>query len=66
MKRLMRSQSDRMFGGVCGGLADYWGLDPTLVRLAFVLLALAKGFGLVVYLLLLFLMPLESTASEEE
>jgi phage shock protein C len=65
-KPLTRSQQDRMIGGVCGGLADYLKLDATLVRLAFVLLAFAKGFGLLVYLILLVLMPLGSSAAEEE
>ncbi len=64
-KRLTRSQ-DRVIGGVCSGLADYLKLDPTLVRLAFVVLALAKGFGILVYLILLMLMPLGSSAAEEE
>ena len=39
--RLMRSETDKMVAGVCGGLADYMGVDPVLVRLAFVLLLLA-------------------------
>ena len=65
-KQLTRSQQDRMIGGVCGGLAEYFRLDPTLVRLAFVLLALADGFGLLAYFILLVLMPLGSPAAEEE
>lgn len=63
--RLMRTQSDRMIGGVCGGLARYLKLDPVLVRLAFVLLTLFKGIGLVIYLILLILMPLDSQISEK-
>ena len=51
--RLLRSETDKMLGGVCGGLADYLNIDPVLVRLAFVVLFLASGLGLVVYLLLL-------------
>ena len=65
-KQLTRSQQERMIGGVCGGLAEYFRLDPTLVRLAFVVLAFAKGFGLLVYLILLVLMPLGGSAAEEE
>jgi phage shock protein C len=65
-KQLTRSHQDRMIAGVCGGLAEYFKLDPTLVRLAFVVLAFAKGFGLLVYLILLVLMPLGSSAAEEE
>jgi phage shock protein C len=40
VKRLYRSRSDKMLAGVCGGLAEYFGIDPTIVRLLFVLLAL--------------------------
>lgn len=57
-KRLTRSKSDRLFLGVAGGLADYFNLDPVLVRLFFVLFGLAThGQALVVYLLLAILMP---------
>lgn len=44
--RLYRSRTDRMIGGVCGGLGEYLGVDSTLVRLFFVLLGLANGFGM--------------------
>lgn len=63
MDRLTRSQHDRVLGGVCGGLARTWQIDVTLVRLAFVLLALAGGTGILLYLLLLILMPLEGFAA---
>ena len=61
MERLTRSQHDRVLGGVCGGLARAWQIDVTLVRLAFILLALAGGTGLLLYFLLLILMPLEGS-----
>jgi len=56
-KKLTRSEKERILGGVCGGLAEYFGFDPTLVRLAFVLLALAGGVGLLVYIVLWIIMP---------
>lgn len=56
-QQLVRSESDRMIGGVCGGLADYLNIDPVLVRLAFVLLGLASGIGLPIYLILWVVMP---------
>jgi phage shock protein PspC (stress-responsive transcriptional regulator) len=56
-KKLMRSQSDRMLFGVCGGLADYLNIDTVLVRLFFVLFALSTGWGFLVYILLGILMP---------
>ena len=57
-KRLMRSRGDAIFLGVAGGLADYFDVDPVLVRLIFVLIGLASfGKGMLVYLLLAILMP---------
>ena len=50
--QLRRSGTDRMAGGVCGGLADYSGIDSLLWRVGFVALTLAGGAGVVVYLLL--------------
>jgi phage shock protein C len=60
--RLVRTQNDRMIGGVCGGLGRYLNLDSTLVRLAFVLFTLAGGAGVLIYLILLIVMPLDSTS----
>jgi phage shock protein C len=58
-KKLVRSRDNRMIAGVCGGLAEYFQIDPVLVRLAFVLLTIYGGAGPLVYLLLAILMPLE-------
>ncbi len=55
--QLRRSGTDRMAGGVCGGLAEYSGIDPLLWRVGFVGLTLAGGAGVLVYLLLWVLMP---------
>ena len=61
MRRLYRSRSNRMLAGVCGGLANYFNIDPTIVRVLFVLLALPGGVpGTLVYLLLWVLIPEES------
>jgi len=54
---LRRSCSDKMLGGVCGGLAEHTGIDSLVWRVGFVALALAGGAGFVVYLLLWVLMP---------
>ncbi|WP_091941675.1 PspC domain-containing protein [Trujillonella endophytica] len=54
---LRRSRSDKMAGGVAGGLADYSGIDPLLWRVGFVALTLAGGTGILVYLLLWVVMP---------
>ena len=59
MKRLYRSRSEEMIAGVCGGLADYLNVDPTVIRLVFLLLLFAGGGGLFIYLILWVIMPLE-------
>jgi phage shock protein C len=59
VKRLYRSREDRMFGGVCGGLGEYLAVDPTLVRILFIILALAGGPGLLAYIIMLFVVPEE-------
>lgn len=56
-----RSRRNRMLAGVAGGVAEHLGLDPFVVRLAFIVLALAAGFGVVGYLLLWVLVPSEPT-----
>ncbi|WP_372530161.1 PspC domain-containing protein [Ekhidna sp.] len=57
-KRLFRS-NDRMLGGVCAGIAEYLGWDPTLVRIAYIILSIASiGFpGMLVYIILWIIMP---------
>jgi phage shock protein C len=67
-KKLYRSRTDRMLWGVCGGLARYFGIDSTLVRLIAVLLIFAGGSGIVAYLVLAIIVPLEGSqaATPEE
>ena len=48
-KRLYKARGHRMVCGVCGGIAEYFGVDPTIVRLAFVLLCFGWGSGLLAY-----------------
>ncbi|HOG46372.1 MAG TPA: PspC domain-containing protein [Anaerolineae bacterium] len=60
MKKLYRSRDERMVAGVAGGIAQYFGIDPTLVRLAFAAATLAGGgSGLLAYIVLAMVMPLE-------
>jgi phage shock protein C len=63
-KKLYRSRTDRMVGGVCGGLGKYLGLDATVLRLIAVLLFVLTGLipGLVAYLILMAIVPLEPEA----
>ena len=64
--QLRRSRTDSMAGGVCGGLADYSGIDSLLWRVGFVGLTIAGGAGIVVYLLLWVLMPPAPLAPGEQ
>ncbi len=57
MKKLYRSKTDEMIGGVCGGLAEYLGVDPTIIRLAFVILFFAGTGGFWLYIILWIVMP---------
>ena len=58
-KRLYRSQKDQQIAGVCGGVAEYLGVDPTLVRLLWVIFAIAGGPGLLLYIIMWAIVPLE-------
>jgi phage shock protein C len=58
-KRLFRSRKERMIAGVCGGIGEYFGIDPTIVRLLFVLGILMGGPGLLAYLILMIVVPEE-------
>ncbi len=63
-RRLMRS-NNKMIAGVCAGLADYMGLDPTVVRVAYVLLTIFTIFsGVILYIILWLIMPQEGTIQE--
>ncbi len=64
-KQLTRSRSDYMLGGVCAGLGRYFGIDPTIVRLIFVLLAISGGSGVLLYLVLWIAIPREDQAASQ-
>jgi len=57
-RQLFRSQRNKKIGGVCGGLAEYFDIDPVLVRVAFIIITLAWGFGLLMYIILWIIVPL--------
>lgn len=57
MKQLCKSNTNRKIAGVCGGIGEYYGIDPTLVRLGFVVLSLLAGGGLAVYIIAAIIMP---------
>jgi phage shock protein C len=61
-RKLYRSQTNRMVAGVCGGLAEYFNVDATLIRILFVVLTVFGGAGLVLYLAMWILVPDASKA----
>jgi len=66
-KRLYRSEHDRVIAGVCGGLGQYFDIDPTLIRVVFVILLIATGVFplLIIYLVMAIVVPLESKPYQE-
>lgn len=57
-KKLFRSRKDRIIGGVCAGMAQYFEIDPIIVRLIFLALLLA-GFGFIIYIIAWIFIPLK-------
>lgn len=60
-QRLMRSSTDKVIAGVCGGLAHYFGIDPVIVRLIMVALVFAGGVSILIYPILWLVMPTNAT-----
>ena len=60
-KKLMRSSRDKKIGGVCAGLADYFDLDPTIVRVVWLLAIFFAGTGFLIYIILWIALPLAPT-----
>ena len=56
-KRLYKSRENRMLDGVCGGIAEYFNIDPTIVRLGWVIFSLAGGSGVLAYIIALIIIP---------
>jgi phage shock protein PspC (stress-responsive transcriptional regulator) len=66
VKRLYRSRKERMLGGVCAGLGEYLRVDPTLLRLLFILFTLMGGQGILAYLILWVIVPDEPIVLSNE
>ncbi|MCX6150019.1 MAG: PspC domain-containing protein [Ignavibacteriales bacterium] len=61
-KKLYRSRTDKMLGGVCGGLGEYFEFDPVLIRVMFVAATFLSGIGVIAYFLLWVIVPFEYTS----
>ena len=58
-KKLYKSRSNKVLAGVCGGIGDYFGVDPTWIRLAWVLFSMMGGSGLLAYIIAALIVPEE-------
>lgn len=62
MKKLTKCKSNKMLCGVCSGVANYFGIDPTIVRLIWAFLVVGGGIGLLAYIICAIVMPDEETS----
>lgn len=65
-KKIYRSKENYVLAGVCAGLADYFEIDPTLVRIVFIILTIGGGAGLLLYIILAIIMPINPKKIEVE
>ncbi len=66
MKRIYRSQEDRIIAGVCGGFAEYLGIDPTLVRLVWIFFTIFGGLGILAYIFSIILISEKDSSTAKE
>lgn len=59
-KRLYKSSRNKKICGVCGGIAEYLNMDPTVIRLITAIIALARGSGIILYIIMAFVMPYDN------
>lgn len=59
-KRLYKSEDDVMIAGVCGGIAEYCNIDPTIIRILWVVISLSCGVGIVLYIIMAIVVPKKS------
>ncbi len=64
-KRLFRSEKNKVVAGVCAGIGEYFNVDPTIVRVVFIIFAVWGGSGLFIYLLCWLIIPSESAISTD-
>lgn len=64
VSRLYRSETNKVIAGVAGGLGDYFNIDPTIIRILFILLTIFGGSGLIIYIVLWLIIPTKSTGNK--
>lgn len=65
LKRLCRSDKERVIAGICGGLADYFDIDPLLIRIVFIILAISGGLGVILYLAAWLIIPRKKLTADQ-
>ena len=65
-KKLCKSRKNKMIGGVCGGLAEYFNIDPTIVRIIAGVLCIVRGLGLIVYIVACIVMPYDEAEFNDD
>ncbi|MBN1617780.1 PspC domain-containing protein [Candidatus Dojkabacteria bacterium] len=63
-QRIYRSETNKVIAGVCGGLGEFFNIDPVIIRLIFVLMVLFGGSGMLIYLIMWIIVPLKSSVSQ--
>ena len=58
-RKLYRSRNDQRIAGVCGGLGEYFGIDPTIIRLGWLISVFCAGGGIIAYIIAMFIIPLK-------
>lgn len=64
MKRLYKIEQGKMICGVCGGVAEYFDIDPSLVRIAWVIIGFAGGAGILAYIIAAIILPTKSSIQQ--
>ncbi len=64
-KRLYRSETDKIIGGVCGGIAEYLNIDSVIIRVLFILALISEGFGLMLYIILWVVLPTKENIDKD-
>lgn len=62
-RKLTRSEEDKIIAGICGGLGEFFAIDPVIMRILFVVLALADGIGILVYVIMWLIVPTQTSTS---
>ena len=65
MKKMYKSNTNKMICGVCGGMAEYFDMDATVMRLLWVLISLFAGCGILVYIICAFIFPTQEQVQDE-